>query len=400
MDLVTDPESAAFPHTAFKIASWFWNENAYIILNSGKAVKGSLSSLVDGTLHNFTILSHSLTNNLEFLNQRTKLYAKAVDELNCDKIKRGRGIDCEIGKEKGYAVPICFSDFNRPYCGCDGKFSRGCPYGFSAQGQCRSSSIVQCCIEQCRRGLDFLVIMDASGSMSPPQYKKQKNFVKDFVAKLEIGADATRFAIIKFSTDVEIVANFTSFTNKDALFKAIDEMDHPAGTTSTASALNIANKIVLQESNGMRPVEKGVPKIVLVMTDGKSNEAPELTIPTADGIKKRGINIISLGIGKEIDREELIGISSSPNDVYTLENFDKFGLIIETLTKTACQQPAQINFQKEVNSELGKDEYKFFKFNLPEASDSNLFLEIENIKEKINCIIHLRTRIRKIPMNA
>ena len=142
------------------IANWFWTENAFIIKKNEPAIKGNLNELADGTFHNFTLLTHSLTSDLEKLKDRATINEIILNELKYPSMKRGQGIQCNIPSEKdaGFAVPICMLDFKRSYCGCEGKFdSRGCPYGLSGN-KCRSSSIIRCCIEKCNNQLDLVNI--------------------------------------------------------------------------------------------------------------------------------------------------------------------------------------------------------------------------------------------------
>jgi hypothetical protein len=119
--LVKFPELAAFPSLAFKLASWFWNENAFIINSNGVAKKGNLNDLCDGTFHNFTLLAHATTNNLQQVKERAIFNDLVLNEMEKPEMKRGQGIECDVqGHGKGYAVPICLTDFKKPYCGCDG----------------------------------------------------------------------------------------------------------------------------------------------------------------------------------------------------------------------------------------------------------------------------------------
>ena len=80
--------------------------------------------MVDGTFHNFTLLTHALTNDLSKLKERANLNEIILNELKYPSMKRGQGTECTIDSEKevGFAVPICLADFKRPYCGCEGKF--------------------------------------------------------------------------------------------------------------------------------------------------------------------------------------------------------------------------------------------------------------------------------------
>ena len=142
------------------MATWFWTENAFIIRSNQSSTKGSLNELADGTYHNFTLLTHSLTNDLGKLKERATINEIILNEMKYTSMKRGQGVRCNIVSEKeaGYAVPICLLDFKRPYCGCEGKFdTKSCPYGLSGN-KCRSSSIIKCCIEKCNNQLDLVNI--------------------------------------------------------------------------------------------------------------------------------------------------------------------------------------------------------------------------------------------------
>lgn len=320
---------AAFPSIAFRLSAWFWKENAYVILTNQKAQKGDLNQLVDGTFLNFTHLTHALTNNLQSLKDRANFNDLVLTELKATSMKRGRGVECEIGNKEGYAVPICMLDFEKSYCGCEGETEmRGCPYGFTLDGQCRSSNIIKCCIEKCSSSLDLVIVMDSSGSIGYNNFKVQKTFVKNLLKGLNLGRDLTHVALINFNTRVHLLIDFLNFTDYETTAQIIDNIFYDGGYTYTADALRTANLQVLQEDRGMRPVESGTPKVVLVITDGMSSNRTA-TLIEAGRIKDRGFDIVTVGIGKEIDMDELVDMASSPNDQYFIEEFDKLYIILE-----------------------------------------------------------------------
>ena len=116
--------------------------------------------MVDGTFHNFTLLTHALTNDLTKLKERANFNELVLIEIKYPSMKRGKGIECKISTETeiGYAIPICLTDFKKPYCGCEGVFDmRSCPYGLSGT-KCRSSSLIKCCVEKCNKQLDLVRI--------------------------------------------------------------------------------------------------------------------------------------------------------------------------------------------------------------------------------------------------
>ena len=70
---------------------------------------------------NFALLTHSLANNdIDKLKERVTFNDLVLNELNYPPLKRGQGIKCNIEADPGYAVPMCLSDFEKTYCGCEG----------------------------------------------------------------------------------------------------------------------------------------------------------------------------------------------------------------------------------------------------------------------------------------
>ena len=176
--MINKPEKAAFPSVAFKLAAWFWNQNAYVIKSNSTSSKGDLNELADGTFSNhflchyfikkniflflylvvnFALLTHSLANNdIDKLKERVTFNDLVLNELNYPPLKRGQGIKCNIGADPGYAVPMCLSDFKKPYCGCEGTFEDSpCLYGYSGNN-CRSPPIIKCCVEKCSNAMDLV----------------------------------------------------------------------------------------------------------------------------------------------------------------------------------------------------------------------------------------------------
>lgn len=138
--------------------------------------------------------------------------------------------------------------------------------------------------------------------------------------------------------------------------------------------MELANNL-FQEGKGMRPDQNGVPKVVLTITDGLSN-IPSDTKTSANVLKKREFNLISVGIkdpqnDPRIFLEELLVLSSTADDQYYLEDFNKIKGIINEITRKTCQQPAKIQTQNKVSTKVKKDSYKYFKYSLNATNTRN-----------------------------
>ena len=76
------------------------------------------------------------------------------------------------------------------------------------------------------QGMDVAIMLDSSGSIATsPQispFRAMKNFVKNIISRLQTGLDSQ--AVIHFSSTTEIVFNFTTFSSKDDIYNAIDNI--------------------------------------------------------------------------------------------------------------------------------------------------------------------------------
>ena len=118
----------------------------------------------------------------------------------------------------------------------------------------------------------------------------------------------------------------------------------------------------------MRPDQNGVPKVLLTITDGLSN-VPSETKAKANILKKREFNLISVGIkdpenDPKVFLEELLVLSSTANDQYYLDDFNKIKGIINDITRKTCQQPAQMRSEDKISAKVEKNSYKYFKYSL------------------------------------
>lgn len=153
------PEKAAFPSIAFKIAAWYWLNNAYVTKSNETSIKGSLNQLADGTYHSFSLLAYSLINDLSDLLKRLEINDNILKELNGRPLKKGRGVNCVLNNQIGYTVPICLSNQKSEYCGCEGEFEKEkfCEYGiFNEHKKCKNPKFIRCCVENFSNGIDLV----------------------------------------------------------------------------------------------------------------------------------------------------------------------------------------------------------------------------------------------------
>ena len=334
LDLVNSPELAAFPVNAAKIAVWYWTSK-------------DLNTFADGTFYGFSRITSLINGGLNNFRDRVDLLDKANALFNCGDLLKGHGEKCTISKQDdALCKPLCGADFaGRKYCGCN---------GLTAANKCAGPSNVVCCSET-KSDIDLAFVLDSSGSIASADFQQSLAFASSIIQSVNVGEYATRVALINFSRNVQVVTKLNSVYDKAALLSTVAGISQIGSSTATGEALQVCESTIFTVANGMRAIGLGVPKIILVLTDGQSNGyvAPGLV---AARLRAAGVSIISIGVGSYLNFAELAAIAS-PSRVYLLSNFQAVVNSFDDILQLAQLEPAMITtLTSRINVE--KDSFK------------------------------------------
>ena len=191
-----------------------------------------------------------------------------------------------------------------------------------------------CFLLVCNQRADIGFIVDSSGSVQSSGFGRAKHFIKFVLQKFKISESDIHIALIRFSTRASSIFEFEDYYTHRDINAAINRMKWVRGGTSTDRALRLArNKMFLEKPDGMSRV--GVPKFLVVMTDGISSK-PRLTALEADALKKKGVHIMVVAVGPRISLRQVLAIASSPNDVVTVRSFSRLRRIVAITKERVC----------------------------------------------------------------
>lgn len=183
----------------------------------------------------------------------------------------------------------------------------------------------------------MVFILDQSGSVGRRNHETAKEFIINVTRYFDIELSRTRVGLVAFSTQSHIEFNLKTHTSEAALAAAIEAVNYRRGWTATALALN-DSRLLLDPTtdNGARPVNEGIPKIAVLLTDGRSNQYP--ITDAANALKDVGVQVFTVGIGN-IDIDELRFISSDPDEdhVFVLAGFNNAADFVSFLSVVTCQ---------------------------------------------------------------
>lgn len=182
--------------------------------------------------------------------------------------------------------------------------------------------------------LDFVFVIDSSRSIRPHDYEKVKTFIINLLQFLEIGPDATRVGLLQYGSVVQPEFSLNTYTVKAEVEQAVRNMKHLATGTMTGLAIQYAMETSFTEEDGARPAHLHIPRIAMIVTDGRPQDTVEEIAARA---RQAGIQIFAIGVGR-VDMNTLKTIGSEPHSehVHLVANFSQIETLISVFQSKLC----------------------------------------------------------------
>ncbi|XP_013385581.1 collagen alpha-4(VI) chain-like isoform X2 [Lingula anatina] len=187
----------------------------------------------------------------------------------------------------------------------------------------------------CMGKVDITFIIDGSGSVNAPDFAKQLQFIKSLVKEFNVGPNALQVGVLQVCSNAVQEFNLNTHSTEAAILAAVDRIKQKRGGTNTALALSTARTSSFTAAEGDRP---NVPNIVIVMTDGQSNN---MVATAREATMLRNIASVSaIGVGSNVNTVELKAMATDPDSKYmfTVKDFCALSNIEITLATVTCEE--------------------------------------------------------------
>ena len=132
---------------------------------------------------------------------------------------------------------------------------------------------------------DILFLIDGSGSMKKHNFDQLRVLLKNMIDKMSIGPYGSHVALIQFSSrqltkvefNLDTYSNRDSYSNKQDIKKAIDDMVYQKKYTYTGYAMEMANKevrLILKRLLTSSAIKQETIGSVVSQTNTAKNEQP------------------------------------------------------------------------------------------------------------------------------
>ena len=143
-----------------------------------------------------------------------------------------------------------------------------------------------CFFLACAHAMDVAVLVDSSRTVGWSNFETLKRSLAKFTDYFHVSNEGTHFGFIHFKQGPVVDFDFgnSSFHNADALKQKIMGIRYDPGLSRMDQAMALANTKLFTDRGGMR---KGVPKFLIVFTDGKYDEGSASYAGVLDSLKVR-----------------------------------------------------------------------------------------------------------------
>ncbi|XP_059510485.1 collagen alpha-1(VII) chain isoform X4 [Stegostoma tigrinum] len=198
-----------------------------------------------------------------------------------------------------------------------------------------------------RAKADIVFLVDESWSIGQNNFNKIRDFLFRIVSYFpKIGPAGTQVAVAHYSDNPRTEFKLSQHKDRNSVLRAIRTVQYRGGNTRTARGIGYVLKELFQTTAGMR---QNVPHILVLLTDGQSQDDVELPARVAFGL---GIKVISVGIASaSMDELRRIIYRGPQNNIFFTNTFDDLPLIERELVERICSDATKTEYPVQGGSE-------------------------------------------------
>ncbi|XP_053554835.1 collagen alpha-3(VI) chain isoform X3 [Bombina bombina] len=168
---------------------------------------------------------------------------------------------------------------------------------------------------------DLVFLIDGSNNVGRSNFPAIREFLVNFVRRLEVGSNRMLIGVVQYSDDVKTEFTLDEFSSKDQVIQALRNLRFIGGEQANLGvAIDYVVENLFTIASGSRK-EEGVPQSLVIITAGSSSDD---TREASNALKLN--SVITFGIGVErADISELQQIASDDSFVFNAPQFQALG---------------------------------------------------------------------------
>ena len=162
--------------------------------------------------------------------------------------------------------------------------------------------------------------------------------MSSMISKFHTGHNYVQIGVVTFDNIAYEHVRLNQYSDTRLIQNKVNKIPFTGQGTNTGIALKYILDRGFKPAAGDRPDAKDV---LVVLTDGISINRTH-TADQAYIFKERHIKVISIGIGRGANKQELIDMASVPGYVYQVTDFSKLAIIQNAIHSLVCNNDGKI----------------------------------------------------------
>ncbi|XP_075779752.1 collagen alpha-1(XXI) chain [Pelodiscus sinensis] len=178
---------------------------------------------------------------------------------------------------------------------------------------------------------DLVFILDGSYSVGPENFEIIKRWLVNITRNFDIGPKFIQVGVVQYSDYPVLEIPLGTHDSSENLIREMEYIQYLGGNTRTGRAIQFAIDHLFAKSS------RFLTKIAVVLTDGKSQD--EVKEAAAEA-RKNKITLFAIGVGSEIEEDELRAIANKPSSTYVfyVEDYIAISRIREVIKQKLCEE--------------------------------------------------------------
>lgn len=177
---------------------------------------------------------------------------------------------------------------------------------------------------------DLVFILDGSYSVGPENFEIIKSWLANITRNFDIGPKFIQVGVVQYSDYPVLEIPLGTHESTENLIREMESIHYLGGNTRTGRAIQFAFDHLFAKSS------RFLTKIAVVLTDGKSQDEVK---DIAAEARKNKITLFAIGVGSEIEEDELKAIANKPSSTYVfyVEDYIAISRIKEVIKQKLCE---------------------------------------------------------------
>ena len=167
--------------------------------------------------------------------------------------------------------------------------------------------------------MDLGFIFGSDGKDARASIALEKEIAKKLLENADVFEMATRVGAIQYESDARVLWRFGEASDGRTAMQLIDRLVRSRNGNNVLKALEIARDDLYFIKNGGR---RDVPKTLILFIDETKIKDQRLE-DTAKQLKDKGVKVIVIAMGPEVDKKDVAGIATDPSDLITLRTLSE-----------------------------------------------------------------------------